>query len=114
MMADNKQMVSLTEWDWNGGLEGTGGYVQVEYPAELIVDFIDKIRERKQWRESPDPGRSVFDMFQYMQTRLMDYRNAQATAKAREGQLAAEPEIDIEPKKKGKGWRKRAREALSK
>lgn len=69
MMLDN-QMMTLKEWDWDRGV-----HVEVEYPVEIVAEFVNKMRLQKQWRESPDPGRSVWDMFHRFQSRLMDYRN---------------------------------------
>lgn len=101
-MAKTK-MVALKEWDWNAEK-----YIYPEYPVEIVVDFVNKLREGKQWRHSPDPGRSVFDIFQRMQSQLMDYRAEHPAEPSVE--KATEP--SAETKLKGKGWRKRAREAL--
>ena len=60
----------LKEWNWNAQR-----YDEVEYPDELVKEFVDWLRVNKQWRESSDPGRDVYTRFRRFEDRLADHRN---------------------------------------
>lgn len=67
----------LREWDWSAQ-----AYVEVEYPDEVVKKFVDTLRNNKQWRESPDPGRDVYSMFRRFEDALSDARQEVAKKKA--------------------------------
>lgn len=89
--------MKLKEWDWN-----KQQYVEVEYPDEIVKDFVDRLRNTKQWRESPDPGRDVYTMFRRFEGNLAD-------AKARAAREAVKPD----PLAKGREEFRRLKERVA-
>ena len=53
--------MELREWDYNAG--PSGGFVEVEYPDELIKKFVNWFRETKAWREDTPLAYSWFLKF---------------------------------------------------
>lgn len=76
--------MKLREWDYTHG--GSGGFVEVEYPDEVIQDFVNWFRTKRQWRER-DATELVFLHWMRFERHLTDARNAQALIDA-----VAEPE----------------------
>lgn len=71
--------MKLREWDWDAQ-----NYVEIDYPDEPIKAFVDWLRNNRQWRESPDPGRDVYTRFRRLEDELAAHR-----VKLREERLKA-------------------------
>ncbi len=73
----------LKEWDHGAG--PSGGYVEVEYPDEIIKAFVDYFRVNKQWREDPE---IVYARWLVLERELTESRN-QAAKHVAEGGCTA-------------------------
>ena len=62
--------MKLREWDWDSGSQG--GYIEREYPDEPVIEFVNWLRNTRQWRESPE---MVFQRFQKLERELAEIRN---------------------------------------
>lgn len=67
----------LREYDWDAQL-----MVEVEYPDELIADFVNWLRQTKQWKESVSLPETVYNRYLLFERKLTDARNEAATEKA--------------------------------
>ncbi len=67
--------MELREWDHNAG--PSGGFVEVEYPDDIIKDFVNYFRINKQWREDPE---IVYRRWLVFERELTDARNARNQA----------------------------------
>ena len=70
--------MQLREWDHDAG--PSGGYVEVEYPDDIIKDFVNYFRVNKQWREDPE---LVYARWLVFERKLTDARNQAATQTVR-------------------------------
>ncbi len=72
--------MQLREWDHDAG--PSGRYVEVEYPDDIIKDFVNYFRVNKQWREDPE---LVYARWLVFERKLTEARNqaAKQTADSR-------------------------------
>ncbi len=66
--------MQLREWDYDAG--PSGQYVEVEYPDDIIKDFVNYFRLNKQWREDPEV---VYARWLVFERKLTEARNEAAT-----------------------------------
>ncbi len=69
--------MQLREWDHDAG--PSGGYVEVEYPDDIIKGFVNYFRLNKQWREDPEV---VYARWLVFERELTEARNQAATQTA--------------------------------
>ncbi len=69
--------MQLREWDHDAG--PSGSYVEVEYPDEIIKEFVNYFRVNKQWREDPE---LVYARWLVFERKLTEARNQAATEAA--------------------------------
>ncbi len=65
--------MQLREWDDKAG--PSGGFVEIEYPDEIIKEFVDYFRTTKRWREDPE---IVYARWMVFERNLTEVRNQRA------------------------------------
>ena len=69
--------MKLKEVDW----DGTMGFIEVEYPDELVAEFVNWIRNTKQWKAGKDHAtNAIYAQWLKLERNLTDHKNEQATS----------------------------------
>lgn len=62
--------MKLKQWDWN-----TGKFIEIDYPDEIVREFVDFLRNSKSWWYGEEGLRIVHRRLQTMDEKLAEFRH---------------------------------------